>query len=86
MRRKICRPGGRQECLPHRPVEIVSNPEDAFSTKHPTRPQAATKEDKAKISSTKSQTNSKLQTQMTKTEDGEDAFALFACFVVKYPG
>ena len=32
----------------------------------------ATKEDKAQIPSTKSQTNSKLQTQMTKTEDGED--------------
>ena len=37
-----------------------------------TRPLAATEEDKFQISSTKSETNSKLQTQMTKTEHGED--------------
>ena len=41
-----------------------------MSTKGRTRPGATTKEDKAKIPSTKSQTNSKLQAQMTKTEDG----------------
>ena len=43
-----------------------------FTMKRPTWPEAASKEDKAQIPSTKAQTNSKLQIQMTKTEDGED--------------
>ena len=51
-------------------VSSSGNRGGALSTKGRTRPGATTKEDKAKIPSTKSQTNSKLQAQMTKTEDG----------------